>query len=380
MTPFTISVSDEMLDDLHERLARVRFPDQLSDVDWDYGTDLDYMQELVEYWRDVYDWRIHETELNRLDHYTMPINNLRLHFIHQRSPHPDALPLILTHGWPGSVYEFMQIIHPLTHPEEHGGKIEDAFHVVCPSMPGYGYSEAPRTSGFNIEKVAATNVKLMEKLGYARYGAQGGDWGAPATAWTAYLAPKNVCGIHLNMALARPPKDRDNPPKLTEEEVKRIEAAKEFVKKETAYQQIQGTKPQTLGYGLSDSPVGLAAWIVEKFRSWSDCNGDIESRFTKDQLLTNIMIYWTTNTITSSTRLYLESQRAHRFGPPGNYVETPTACAIFPKELTRLPRAWAEESFNITQWTEMPQGGHFAAMEEPKLLIEDIRDHFCALR
>jgi epoxide hydrolase len=251
---------------------------------------------------------------------------------------------------------------------------------VFPSMPGYAWSEAPRTQGFSIEKVAATNVKLMEQLGYGRYGAQGGDWGAPATAWTAHLAPNNVCGIHLNMVLARPPKDRKNPPKLTEEESRRLDDAKRFMKEETAYQQIQGTKPQTLGYGLSDSPAGLAAWIIEKFRTWSNCNGDIKSRFTKDQLLTNIMIYWITNSITSSTRLYLESQRAHRFGPPDSYVDAPTACAVFPKELTRLPRPWAEESFNITQWTEMPKGGHFAAMEEPELLVEDIRKHFRGLR
>ena len=377
MTPYTISVPDAVLDDLQDRLTRVRFPDQLRGAHWDYGSDLDFMQELIEYWRTDYDWRLNETEMNRWEHYTSSIKGLKIHYIHQRSKHDDATPLLITHGWPGSIYEFMKILGPITDPEAHGGNAEDAFHVVCPSMPGYGFSEAPREPGFDIKKVAEIHIALMARLGYARYGVQGGDWGAPASAWTAHLDPLHVIGAHLNMVLARPPKDRANPPKLTAEEVARIDAAKAFMKRETGYQAIQGTKPQTLGYGLADSPTGLAAWIVEKFNTW--CDGNVSTTFTKDELLTNIMIYWATNTITSSTRLYYESQRANHFGPPDGFVDAPTAFAVFPKELTRLPRAWAEESFNVTRWTEMPSGGHFAAMEEPELLVDDIRTFFASI-
>lgn len=377
MKPFKIDVPDAVLDDLQDRLARVRFPDQLKGADWDYGTEISYMEELVEYWRTGYDWRLNETELNRWEHYTSRVNGLNLHYIHHRSPNPDAMPLLIQHGWPGSIYEFMKIIGPLSNPANYGGDPKDAFHVVCPSLPGYGFSEAPREPGFDIRQVARTNIDLMNMLGYERFGVQGGDWGAPASAWTAALAPTQVTGVHLNMVLARPPKERVQ---LTETEEARLAEAKHWMKTEAAYQDLQGTKPQTLGYALSDSPVGLAAWIIEKFRSWSDCNGDIESRFTKDQLLTNIMIYWTQNNITASTRLYFETYRNAHFGPPDKYVEAPTACAVFPKELSRLPRAWAENSFNITQWTEMPKGGHFAAMEEPELLVDDIRNHFRALR
>ena len=377
MTPFTISVPDEVLDDLQVRLSHVRFPDQLNDVGWTYGAELSFMQELIEYWRNQYDWRLNETELNRWDHYKTEINKLDIHFIHQRSKHENAVPLLITHGWPGSVYEFMKIIGPLTDPEAHGGTAADAFHVVCPSMPGYGFSDAPKDPGFNISKVAEVNIALMAKLGYDNYGVQGGDWGAPASAWAAHLDPDHVRGVHLNMILARPPKDKTNPPTLSDDDIDRLEHAKKFMKEETGYQAIQRSKPQTLGYGLSDSPVGLAAWITEKFNTW--CDGSVETTFTKDQLLTNIMIYWVTNTITSSTRLYYESMRSDRFGPPESYVEAPTACAVFPHELTRLPRAWAEESFNIRQWTEMPRGGHFAAMEEPELLVNDIRTFFASI-
>ena len=220
----------------------------------------------------------------------------------------------------------------------------------------------------------------MEQLGYTRYGAQGGDWGAPASAWLGLKDPGHVCGIHLNMVLGQRPEDPDNAPELSEEENQRLEAARSFNRNETGYQRIQGTKPQTLGYGLTDSPAGLAAWVVEKFRTWSACGGDVEARFTKDELLTNIMIYWINGNITSSMRLYYESMKARHFGPPYDYVKVPTGCAVFPGELARLPRSWAENSFNVTHWTEMPRGGHFAAMEEPELLVEDIRKFFRDLR
>ena len=380
MEPYTISIPDEVLTDLAQRLANTRFPDQLEDAGWDYGTELAYLKELCEYWQSEFDWRKQEAALNRFDHYRTGIDGITVHCIHQRSSEPEALPLIITHGWPGSVFEFTKILGPLCDPAAHGGDPADAFHVVCPSMPGYGFSDPPRKPGFDIKSVAEVNKQLMAKLGYTRYGAQGGDWGAPATSWLAILDEEHVCGIHLNMVTARPPKDGDPTEGLTAEELRRVDEARQFTKLETGYQRIQGTKPQTLGYGLNDSPAGLAAWIVEKFRTWSDCNGDVETRFTKDELLTNIMIYWATQTITSSTRLYCESFRGQRFGPAAGRVEAPTACAIFPKELARLPRKWAEQSYNITRWTEMPSGGHFAALEEPALLVEDIRAFFRTVR
>ena len=380
MERFTIRVEDEILEDLNARLSRTRFPDQLEGANWDYGTELEYLRELCAYWQNDFDWRKQEGVLNRFDHFRTDIDGLGLHFIHQRSPVEGALPLIITHGWPGSVCEFTKIIGPLTDPEAHGGQADDAFHVVCPSMPGYGFSDAPTQPGFDIEHVAGVNQKLMEKLGYGRYGAQGGDWGALATACLGLKDPERVCGIHLNMVLGQGPKDPADAPELSEEENRRLEAARRFNRTETGYQRIQGTKPQSLGYGLNDSPAALAAWIVEKFRTWSDCGGDVESRFTKDELLTNIMIYWINGNITSSMRLYYESMKTGHFGPPESYVKVPTGCAVFPAELTRLPRSWAENSFNVTRWTEMPRGGHFAAMEEPGLLVEDIREFFRDLR
>ncbi len=380
MDPFRIRVDDSVFADLRERLARTRWPDQLEGAGWDYGTELGYLRQLCEYWRDGFDWRAQEALLNQFSQFTTEISGLRVHFIHQRSPHANALPLIITHGWPGSIYEFVKIIGPLTTPEKFGGRAEDAFHVIAPSMPGYGFSEAPHAPGFDIRCVAETNIVLMDQLGYARYGAQGGDWGAPVSAWMASLAPERLCGIHLNMTLGRKPADAAKASALTPEEQRRLESARRFRKIETGYQAIQGTKPQTLGYGLTDSPAGLAAWIVEKFRTWSDCGGEVESRFTKDELLANIMIYWINGNIAASTRLYYESIKAGTFGAPPGRVETPTGFAVFPHELGILPRAWCEEVFNIARWTEMPRGGHFAALEEPQLLVDDVRAFFRTLR
>ncbi len=380
MKPYKIHVSDDVLDDLRERLTRTRFPNEIPGSSWTYGTDLSYLKELCAYWREQFDWRDQEDRLNQFDQFTTEIDGLNIHFIHQQSKEPNALPLIITHGWPGSVYEFIRIIRRLTDPAAHGGDPRDAFHVVCPSMPGYGFSDAPREPLFDIKRVGEVNAKLMAKLGYARYGGQGGDWGAPASSWMALAAPDNVCGIHLNMAMARPPKDKDPMEGLTMEEADRLRDARTFAKLETGYQQIQSTKPQTLGYGLNDSPAGLAAWIVEKFCTWSDCGRFVERRFTKDVLLTNITIYWVTQTITSSMRLYWESRYAGHFGPADSFVNTPSAFAIFPKELTRLPRSWVEQYYNVRRWTEMPRGGHFAALEEPGLLVDDIRAFFRELR
>lgn len=381
MERFQIRVPDSVLDDLKDRLARTRFPDQLDGADWSYGTELSYLRELVAYWRDKYDWRTHERALNAFDHYKAEVRGLELHFIHQRSREPNAFPLVITHGWPGSVYEFHKILGPLTDPAAHGGRREDAFHVVCPSMPGYGWSQAPRRPGFDIAEVSATNAALMAALGYARYGAQGGDWGAIATAHTGRIDPAHCAGIHMNMLVAGPPAGVANPMEgVTPEELGWLGEMGNFQKNETGYQQIQGTKPQSLGYGLNDSPAGLAAWIVEKFRTWSDCNGDVESRFTKDELLTNVMIYWVTQSITSSTRLYYETMKSGRFGAAAERIAVPAAGAIFPKELYKAPRKWAEAAFDLRRFTVFPSGGHFAALEEPKALVDDVRAFFRDIR
>lgn len=378
--PFTIDVPDEVLADLRERLARTRLPDDLPGTAWDYGTDREYLEELLAYWRDEFDWRSQEWLLNGFDHFKTDVDGLDVHFIHQRSPHEDALPLVITHGWPGSIMEFYKIIPLLVDPTNYGGDAADAFHVVAPSIPGYGFSGKPAGRGWNPEKMAEVIGKLMERLGYDRYGTQGGDWGSIISRWQAVQHPERVVGVHINMVTAGPPAGVEDPAAgVPPEELARTRERQEFFADERGYSNIQGTKPQTLGYGLNDSPAGLAAWIVEKFRTWCDCEGDVESRFTKDELLTNVTIYWATQTITSSTRIYYES----RHTPPSRelgYIETPVGCAIFPKELFIPPRAWAEAAFNVTHWTEMPRGGHFAALEEPELLTEDVRKFFRALR
>jgi len=376
--PFTIHVEEAVLEDLQDRLKNARFPDQIQNSGWDYGTDKAYLTELVEYWKNEYDWRKHEKRLNKLDHFKTEIDGLDIHFIHQRSKHEDALPLVITHGWPGSVVEFLDIIGPLTDPEAHGGKAEDAFHVICPSMPGFGFSGKPTTPGYSVARIGETVAKLMVRLGYTNYGAQGGDWGSSVTTWLGENDSEHVAGIHLNFARVAAPKETgDLMAGVPEKDIQRMRMREEELKDHWAYGDIQGTRPQTLGYGLNDSPVGLAGWITDKCYIWSDNNGDIENSFTKDQLLTNIMVYWTTGTITSSTRIYYESRRSSwRRGR----VEVPTAVAVFPKEIRHPIRKWVETRYNIQQWTEMPQGGHFAALEEPELLVGDLRKFFRKVR
>lgn len=377
--PFTIRIEDSVLRDLEQRLSRTRFPDQIEDAGWRYGTELGYLKELVEYWRTRYDWRGQERQLNKLDQFKTEIEGLDVHFVHQRSKHVGAMPIVLVHGWPGSFVEFAKILGPLTDPVAHGGKAEDAFHVVIPSLPGFGFSDRPRVKGFNNGRMARTFAKLMERLGYERYGAQGGDWGASISAWLGRNDAEHCVGIHLNFVSGGRPSSGGDAADLTPAEEERVRQKRQFMRYETGYSQIQGTKPQTLGYGLNDSPAGLAAWIVEKFRTWSDCEGDVESQFTKDELLTNIMIYWVTRSITSSTRVYYETRHSPVQGSRGR-VEVPVGCAIFPEELVYAPRKWAAARYNITHWSEMPRGGHFAAMEEPELLVEDIRKFFRRLR
>ena len=373
--PFEINVPDEVLSDLSNRLVRTRFPDEVG-VNWEYGTDLAYLKELVAYWRDDFDWREQERVLNSFDHYKTRIDGLDIHFVHQRSPHDDALPIIITHGWPGSIVEFTKIIGPLTNPTEHGGDPGDAFHVIAPSIPGYGFSDIPTESGMGPEQVADINAELMARLGYERYGAQGGDWGSVISSWLAFKHVDRLVGLHLNFLIAGPPPGLDDPTAgVPQVELLRMQERQENFAEETGYQQIQGTKPQTLGYGLNDSPAGLAAWIVEKFRSWCDCDGHPENIFTRDELLTNITVYWVTNTITSSARMYYESRHGSS-AVPINKIEVPTAGAIFPHEVYYSPRKWVEAQYNLVRWTEMPQGGHFAAFEQPELLVADLQEFF----
>lgn len=377
---FEVQVDDTVLADLKRRLAITRWPDEVG-ADWQYGTDKHYLRSLVDYWQASYDWRTHEATINGFDNFTTDIDGRRVHFIHQRSSNENALPLVMTHGWPGSITEFLKIIPMLTEPQAHGGRAEDAFHVVCPSIPGYGFSAAPTEPGFDQKRVAEGHVELMNRLGYERYGVAGGDWGSPISSWTAVIDPERVCGIHLTLVFAGYPKHKDDPFEgVTEAEQQRLTEHRAAMAEGTGYQAIQGTRPQTLGYGLHDSPVGLAAWITEKFHAWTHHAGDLEQAISKDELLTNIMVYWTQGCITSSMRLYYESGHSGNNLFEGGRITTPTGCAMFPAELYQPPRAWAEELYNVQHWTEQPRGGHFAALEVPDLLAADLREFFRPLR
>ncbi|HEX9176233.1 MAG TPA: epoxide hydrolase [Mycobacterium sp.] len=365
ITPFRIDVSDEDLDDLRQRLARTRWPERECVDDWSQGIPLDYTRELASYWADGYDWRAREAALNRFDQFTTEIDGLDIHFIHQRSSHDDAFPLIITHGWPGSIVEFHKVIEPLT----------ETFHVVCPSLPGYGFSGKPTTTGWGVDKVAQAWETLMTRLGYDRYGAQGGDWGAAVTTAIGRNGESNHCAaIHLNFPIAFPPAGMTDP---TPEEQDVLKSLDYYQKWDSGYSKQQSTRPQTLGYGLVDSPVGQLAWIVEKFWSWMDCNGHPENVLTKDELLDNVMMYWATASAASSARMYWES---FRFFGRLDRVELPTGIAVFPKENIRAPRHWCEPTYNITRWTAMPRGGHFAAFEQPELFVEDVRAFFATVR
>jgi pimeloyl-ACP methyl ester carboxylesterase len=373
ISPFRIAVSDDDLDDLRQRLAQTRWPERECVDDWSQGIPLEYTRELAAYWADGYDWRSREALLNRFDQFTTDIDGLDIHFIHQRSPHEGAFPLIITHGWPGSIVEFHKVIEPLTNPTAHGGRAEDAFHVVCPSLPGYGFSGKPANAGWGVGKVAEAWEMLMTRLGYDRYGAQGGDWGGAVT--TAIGRNGGHCAaIHVNFALAFPPAGLENP---TPEEQEALKALEHYQRWDSGYSKQQSTRPQTVGYGLVDSPVGQLAWIVEKFWSWMDCDGYPENVLTKDELLDNVMMYWVTASAASSARMYWESFNVWT----GELrVDLPTGIAAFPKEVIRAPRSWCEPNYNITHWTQMPRGGHFAAFEQPELFVEDVRKFFATVR
>jgi len=366
--PFRISIPDADLTDLHERLARTRWPERECVPDWTQGIPLDYTRELAAYWADGYDWRAREAALNRFDQFVTDIDGVDIHFIHQRCAKPDALPLIITHGWPGSIVEFSKVIEPLSRD----------FHVVCPSLPGYGFSGKPTATGWTVEKIATAWGTLMARLGYDRYGAQGGDWGAAVTTQigrNASIDGGNGCiAIHTNMPIAIPTAEAMADP--TPQETAALEALMYHQRWGMGYSEEQSTRPQTLGYGLVDSPVAQMAWIVETFWAWTDCDGHPENVLSRDELLDNVMLYWATASGASSARLYWESFKNLA---DGGRVEVPTGVAAFPKEILRAPRRWCEPKYNITHWTDMPRGGHFAAFEQPELFIDDVRTFFGAI-
>jgi pimeloyl-ACP methyl ester carboxylesterase len=374
--PFRIAVGDDVLDDLKDRLRRTRWPEAELVDDWSQGAPLDWIQDVCRYWAGQYDWRQREAGLNRFAQFTTEIDGLDIHFVHMRSPHPDALPLVITHGWPGSIVEFHKVIEPLVDPAAHGGDPADAFHVICPSLPGFGFSSKPTTTGWGVDRIAATWAKLMARLGYARYGAQGGDWGSAVTTSLGAQDPEHCAGIHITLAMSARPKVEGQP---TPEEVRALKGAEYYAEWDSGYSKQQSTRPQTLGYSLTDSPAGQAAWILEKFWAWTDCDGHPENVLGRDELLDNVMLYWVTATAASSARLYWESFGPKRRTP--HTVTVPTGVAVFPKEIVTPVRRWMEGSFtNIRHWNEMAKGGHFAAFEQPALFIHDVRAFFRGVR
>jgi microsomal epoxide hydrolase len=377
--PFCIDVPDETLDRIRTRVAEYPWHEMPDDGGWAYGTNLDYMKELCAYWLDEFDWRTQEAAINRFSHFISPIEGIDLHFIHEKGSGPAPLPLIISHGWPGSIVEFLDIIEPLAHPERFGGSTDDAFDVVAPSLPGFGFSgRPPRPIG--PRKIAGLfNTLMTEDLGYHGYLAQGGDWGGAISTWLGFDHAPACRAIHINIMMMRHPDGPQGP----EEEAWAAEFKREQLM-ENGYRTQQATKPQTLSYAMMDSPVGVAAWIIEKFNSWSDTDGDnIESVHTKDLLLTNIMVYLVTQTFNTASWIYYgrREEGGRLLSAEGRRVEVPTAAALFPAELLSWPpRSYAERIYNIARWTEMPRGGHFAALEQPALLIEDIRAFARTLR
>jgi pimeloyl-ACP methyl ester carboxylesterase len=375
VVPFVIDVPQADLDDLNERLRRTRWPEAETTGDWTQGVPLDYTRQLCEYWRDRYDWRASEARLNGFPQFRTEIDGVPIHFLHVRSPHPGALPLVMTHGWPGSVVEFGKVIGPLTDPTAHGGDAADAFHVVCPSLPGYGFSGKPARPGWGVPHIADAWDSLMTRLGYSRYGAQGGDWGSQVTTAIGVRHPDHLAGLHLNMVGFFPDPDTMND--LTEAEQAALASLKHYERWDSGYSKQQSTRPQTIGYGLTDSPAGLCAWIIEKFRSWTDCDGDPANVLTRDEMLDNVMLYWLPATGASAARLYWESFRR----PVTDQVHVPVGCSIFPKELLRPSLRWASKQFpQLHYWNELGNGGHFAAFEQPTTFVTEVRAAFRPLR
>jgi pimeloyl-ACP methyl ester carboxylesterase len=379
--PFRLHVPDETLRDLRERLTRVRWPDEPPAPPWSTGSSVAYMQDLVGYWRDSFDWRAQEAALNGFRQFKAPVGGIELHFIHEEGKGPAPMPLLLSHGWPGSIAEFLKILPMLTDPARFGADPADAFTVVAPSLPGYGLSFAPGQKRFGVEAIGDVFASLMtDVLAYPRFAAQGGDWGAAVASRLAYQFPERIIGIHLNFlaGIRRDPRMLNNP---TAEEKVFLGQLEHFLKEETGYQWIQGTKPTTLAFGLTDSPTGLAAWIVEKFRTWTDCDGNVETAVSRDEMLTDIMLYWATGAVGSSFWPYYHRMHSPWPIPEGESIGTPTGYAEFPKEILRPPRSVAERVYaNIQRWTVMEKGGHFAALEQPEALAREIRAFFRPLR
>jgi pimeloyl-ACP methyl ester carboxylesterase len=371
ITPFRIAATDAQLDDLRRRLQATRWPEAETVDDWSQGIPLAYLRDVCAYWAEKYDWRAREARLNAFPQFKTAIDDVGIHFLHVRSPHEDALPLVITHGWPGSVVEFHKVIGPLTDPTAHGGDASDAFHVVAPSLPGYGFSDKPTTTGWGVPKIGAAWAELMPRLGYDKYVAQGGDWGAMVTTAIGIQDPENCLGIHLNMPIAMP--DPETMTNLTEAEKQALAGIQHYQEWDSGYSKQQSTRPQSLGYGLVDSPAGQAGWILEKFWSWTDCDGHPENVLSRDELLDNVMLYWLEGNGASSARLYWESFRT----PSTDQVHVPTACSIFPKEILRTSRRWAEKRFtNLVHWNELSKGGHFAAFEQPETFVDEVRAGF----
>ena len=372
---FQLEVTDAVLDDLKKRLSMTRWPNKETPEDWSQGIPLGYMKELCDYWLHEYDWRAREERLNRFPQFITEIDGVDIHFIHLPSVHENARPLIITHGWPGSVVEFHKVIEPLADPTAHGGNTEDAFHVVVPSLPGYGFSGKPEVTGWGIEKIADIWGALMARLGYDHYFAQGGDWGAMVTTHIGLQDKEHCDAIHLNMPVVIP--DANTMAELTPSEQASLMSMKFYQDWDSGYSKQQSTRPQTVGYGLVDSPSGQAAWIIEKFYQWTDCNGHPENAISRDELLDNVMMYWLSKSAASSARLYWESFK----NPPQDEVDIPTGCSIFPKEIVRPSERWIRKRFtNLKYYNELEKGGHFAAFEQPEIFLQEIRTYFRSLR
>jgi pimeloyl-ACP methyl ester carboxylesterase len=379
VTPFKVSVPQSAIDDLKRRLASTRWPERETVGDWSQGVPLQKAQALVAYWRDKYDWRRFETRINAFPQYRTQIDGVGIHFIHMRSPQQNALPLILTHGWPGSVVEFMEVIGPLSDPTRYGGRAEDAFHIVVPSLPGFAFSDKPVETGWDVNRIARAWATLMPRLGYERWVAQGGDWGAGVTHALAHQRPPGLIAAHVNWQFVFPEKLPENP---TPAERRAIDRAFWFANEQSGYFREQATRPQTVGYPLADSAAGQALWIYEKFQAWTDNQGNPEDALAVDAMLDNISLYWFTDTAASAARIYWENTRAGFGGLPSRgRIELPMAASVFPHEIFNPPKAWAEALWpNLFYWNEVDRGGHFAAFEQPKLFTEELRKAFRSRR
>ena len=380
LRPFQIRVPESALKDLRQRLLNTRLPDEPPLDPWNTGTSVTYLKRLLDYWRDGFDWRAQEAKLNAFRQFTVPLAGIDVHFIYEQGSGPNPVPLLLLHGWPGSVVEFYKLLPMLTDPARFGGDPADAFTVIAPSLPGYVFSFKPGQKRFSVEDIAEVFAALMtDVLGYQRFGVQGGDWGSFIASRLGFAFPEHITGIHLNLlAVRRDPKMIANP---TPEERKFLDQLNHFLKEETGYQWIQGTKPTTLAFALTDSPAGLAAWLVEKFRTWSDCDGNPENALTRDEMLADITLYWVTGAIGSSFWPYYARMHGPWPIPEGSTVNVPTGYVEFPREILRPPRSIAERMYtDIRRWTVMPKGGHFAALEQPKALSEEIWAFFRSLR